>query len=429
MAFLTPDKTFDLNGVTVNEYLLTIHNPNGIDMPWAKLPDKIYGVTIHNTDYISVSEKTTPAEQYTRATVNGNMGDVRVHYYVDNKCAWQNLPWTLTGWHAADGNGPGNMKTIAIECIMSSDYDDWDKKSEDNCAKLAAGILKAYGLKIDRLFTHSDWYSGKRCPAYILPHWEQFKKKVEGYMQDPVMYYVRKDFHDTKSQIGSYKTIANAKAACKPFYKVFDKNGKIVYVPVLDTSGYKKNDKTIGSLCLKELLLLAKELKIQPRGMDENRSVGPGTINAINYLLESWGYDKTSIAGDNFAKLLTAEIMKKLPKKVKAFPTVQIDSNGDGKIDVRDLAYTSQYGPALDKTGFKKGDKTIGSLYLKEMLLVAKALKMHSNGMVENREVGSGTLRAINSCLSAWGYNGNSLAGEKFIMQLAKSIKQQIKNV
>ena len=41
----------------------------------------IIGVTVHNTDWITTAVGTTPAEQYTRATVNGNMKDVRVHYY------------------------------------------------------------------------------------------------------------------------------------------------------------------------------------------------------------------------------------------------------------------------------------------------------------------------------------------------------------
>ena len=108
MAILRPDSTSTLGGVTVKEYLLTKHNPNRIDMPSASMAGKIIGVTVHNTDWISVASGTTPAEQYTRATVNGNMNDVRVHYYVDNTCAWQNLPLTLSGWHAADGSGNGN---------------------------------------------------------------------------------------------------------------------------------------------------------------------------------------------------------------------------------------------------------------------------------------------------------------------------------
>ena len=257
MAILKPDKTTNFGDVTVNEYLLTKHNPNRIDMPSAFMEGKIIGVTIHNTDWISVASGTTPAEQYTRATVNGNMNDVRVHYYVDNTCAWQNLPLNLSGWHAADGSGNGNRRTIAIECIMSSAYNDRDKKSEDNAAKLAAALLKKYNLDINHLYTHTHWLnvrvdkSGsvdylntaknpyKMCPLYILPHWSAFKAKVQSYMKSGTsvssnpttkqLYRVRKSWSDAKSQIGAFSSLENAKKACKSGYFVFDANGNVVY--------------------------------------------------------------------------------------------------------------------------------------------------------------------------------------------------------
>ena len=255
MAILTPDKTTTLGGVNVKEYLLTGHNPNHIDMPSVSMAGKIIGVTVHNTDWITVARGTTPAEQYTRATVNGNMKDVRVHYYVDNTCAWQNMPHSLSGWHAADGSGNGNRRTIAIECIMSSSYNSTDKKSEDNAAKLAAALLKQYGLDINHLYTHTHWLNvrdGKRgtvdqlntmhnrykmCPAYILPHWAAFKAKVQAYLNgtsaakpsNAQLYRVRKSAHDMKSQLGAYASLENAKKACKAGYSVFDSSGKAVY--------------------------------------------------------------------------------------------------------------------------------------------------------------------------------------------------------
>ena len=257
MAILRPDTTTTLNGVKINEYLLTKHNPNHINMPSVSMEGKVIGVTVHNTAWITTTAGTTPAEQYTRATVNGNMNDVRVHYYVDNTCAWQNLPHSLSGWHAADGSGNGNRRTIAIECIMSSAYNATDKKSEDNCARLAAALLKKYNLGIDHLYTHTHWLnvrdgkSGsvdylntarnpyKMCPAYILPHWAEFKKKVQAYMNvgsstpatssPKQLYRVRKSWSDAKSQIGAFSSLENAKKACKAGYTVFDSNGKQVY--------------------------------------------------------------------------------------------------------------------------------------------------------------------------------------------------------
>ena len=82
--------------------------------------------------------------------------------------------------------------------------------------------------------------------------------------------------------------------------------------PILDKSGYKKGDSTIGVLSLKELLLTAKTLGINKYGMDKNKSFGTGTLNAVNYLLDKWGYQKNGIAGENFIKRLHTEIENKV---------------------------------------------------------------------------------------------------------------------
>ena len=119
---LKADKTTTLNGVKVNEFLLTKHNKNKISMP-GKMSGKVIGVTLHNTpDLKNVYDD---AEQYTRATYNGNMGTARVHFYVDDLGAWQNLPLDHQSWHAGQsgkpaqyGSGKGNSNTISIECMM-----------------------------------------------------------------------------------------------------------------------------------------------------------------------------------------------------------------------------------------------------------------------------------------------------------------------
>lgn len=260
---LKADRIYKMGSVSINEFLLTKHNPNGIDMPKNKITDLI-GITIHNTDRIVTAAETTPAEQYTRATLNGNMKDVRVHFYVDDKAIWQNLPLNLQGWHAADDTG--NAKTISIEIIMNGSGDAKDKKAEENGAKLAAELLKKYRLTTKNLYTHNHWYSKKYCPAYILPHWDSFKKSVEKFMS----------------------------------------NEKI-----LDSSGYKKLDSTIGSLALKQMLLIAKEKGLQPYNMDSSYTFGNGTLKAVNYLLKKWGYPQNGIAGKNFIKRLASEIKKK----------------------------------------------------------------------------------------------------------------------
>ena len=200
--YLIPDKVENYFGLIVNKYLLTEHNVNKISMP-SKRTKKLRGITIHNTGWINVNSATTPAEQYTRATVNGNMNSVRVHYYVDDKCAWQNLDDSWQGWHAADGNGDGNTTTISIECIMKSQYDIVSKQSMDNCARLTAYLCYKYGLTVDDIYTHTYWlhirdkdavskcgdknkictakHIYKVCPIYIIPQFDEFLELVVKY--------------------------------------------------------------------------------------------------------------------------------------------------------------------------------------------------------------------------------------------------------
>ena len=80
--------------------------------------------------------------------------------------------------------------------------------------------------------------------------------------------------------------------------------------PILDKTGRKKGN--AESLELKVLLLIAKKLGIHKCGMDENKYFGDGTLKAVNYLLDKWGYQKNGIAGENFIKRLRTEIENKV---------------------------------------------------------------------------------------------------------------------
>lgn len=65
-------------------------------------------------------------------------------------------------------------------------------------------------------------------------------------------------------------------------------------------------------LQLKELLLIAKAVKLHNVGMDKNGTYGKGTAKAVNTLLKKWGYSENGIAGVNFIKKLSDEITKKI---------------------------------------------------------------------------------------------------------------------
>lgn len=208
MAFLTPDKTRTEHGLLIRERIIpdsaratryvASYVPQGGKMkPCAKLSGgtgKVGGVTIHNTADIDESTGTNDAEQYSRATwPNQAMGGVMVHYYLDEVEAWQNLCDDEQGWHAADGNGPGNTTTIAIEIIMDGSGSKEDIGAENNGALLSALLLHKHGLGIDKLYTHNRWMGlpdnivygkPKNCPLYILPHWDAFKAKVQKHLSE-----------------------------------------------------------------------------------------------------------------------------------------------------------------------------------------------------------------------------------------------------
>lgn len=200
MAKLTPDATRIEHGLVINEKIIPWGAvwPKGsgkykkgdkykADKLLSGGTGKVAGVTIHNTNDLPNVEE--DAEQYTRATwPNANMNDARVHYYIDDINAWQNLREDEVGWHAGDGgNGPGNSTTLSIEIIMDGSGGPEDVKAEENGALLAALLLHRHGLTIDALYTHNHWMGhpdsivkgvSKNCPLYILPHWSKFKARV-----------------------------------------------------------------------------------------------------------------------------------------------------------------------------------------------------------------------------------------------------------
>ena len=183
MAFLTPDSVRTEYGLEIKEKII----PDGSKYkPNRKLRNgKVEWITIHNTDDINEAAGTNDAEQYARATLNGNMSGVSVHYYIDETDCWQLLREDEIGYHAADGyNGPGNCTSLAIEIIMDGSGSAADVGAEDRGALLAAILLHKHGLGIDKLTTHRNWYPHKYCPAYILPHWNAFAAKVKRYLAE-----------------------------------------------------------------------------------------------------------------------------------------------------------------------------------------------------------------------------------------------------
>ena len=167
-----------------------------------------------------------------------NNNEVSFHYAVDDKEVVQGIPENRNAWHASDGaKGKGNREGIAIEICYSKSGGDKFVKSEQNAVELIVDILKRYGWGIDKVTKHKD-YCTKYCPHRTLDMgWDRFIKMVEAKLNakpaatSTTLYRVRKTWKDAASQIGSYKSLDNAKKACIAGYSVFDSKGNVVYTP------------------------------------------------------------------------------------------------------------------------------------------------------------------------------------------------------
>lgn len=170
-----------------------------------------------------------------------------------------------------------NSWSVSVECCHPDSTGKFNDRTYQSLVELCAYLCRKYGLDENDIIRHYD-VTGKVCPKSFVPE--------------------SKGGTDDNSNSAWKKFKADVKNRLQP--------------EVLDKSGYKKGDATIGVLSLKELLLIAKVLGINKFGMDKNRQFGTGTQNAVNYLLEVWGYSKNGIAGENFIKRLHSEIEKRV---------------------------------------------------------------------------------------------------------------------
>ncbi|MBG9737280.1 N-acetylmuramoyl-L-alanine amidase [Paenibacillus alvei] len=132
-------------------------------------------LTIHNTGNPSSTAKNERAW----LTNPSNSRTASYHIVIDEREAIEVLPLNENAWHAGDGNGDGNRKSIGIEICESGNY----AKTLENAADLVAKMLKERGWGVDHLRRHYDW-SGKVCPRLMYDGgkwtgWQTFKAEVE----------------------------------------------------------------------------------------------------------------------------------------------------------------------------------------------------------------------------------------------------------
>jgi len=143
-----------------------------IKCPYEMTPEYI---TVHNT----YNDASAMAEI---SYMLGNNLKTSFHVAVDNERVVTGIPFNRNAWHAGDGRGKGNMKSIGIEICYSKSGGDRFDEAEELAAEYIAYLLKQYGWGIDRVKKHQDW-SGKYCPHRTLDYgWERFLNKIRSYM-------------------------------------------------------------------------------------------------------------------------------------------------------------------------------------------------------------------------------------------------------
>ena len=191
---------------------------------------------------------------------------------------YQCLPWNFRGWHAG---GSANNTHIGVE-MTEPDCIKYTGGSKFTCSNLAkakehvdgtyktavelfASLCKQFNLdplKDGVIISHAEGYKrGVASNHGDVDHifrqlktgytMDGFRKDVKAAMTKPaastVMYRVRKSWADSKSQIGAYSNLDNAKIACDKAgagYHVFDASGNSVYSVVVTTT-FKTGDEVM----------------------------------------------------------------------------------------------------------------------------------------------------------------------------------------
>lgn len=184
------------------------------------------------------------------ASCNYGIGtDGRVSLCVEEK----NRSW-------CSSSNANDQRAVTIECasdrtepyaMNSAVYDTLIKLCTDICRRNGKKKLLWFGDKNQTLnyspksdemvITVHRWFANKSCPGnWLYARLGDLAAKVTaalvGTQQTPsadtsAWYRVRKTWGDSKSQIGAYKEISNAKTCAdkNPGYFVFDNSGKILY--------------------------------------------------------------------------------------------------------------------------------------------------------------------------------------------------------
>jgi len=179
---------------------------------------------------------------------------------------YQTLPWNHRGWHAG---GSANNTHIGFEICEDGLADvNYFHKVYKEAVELCAYLCKQYGLTEKNIICHSEGYKqGIASNHGDVMHWfpkhgksmdtfrSDVKAKLSNVAEKPKetsslypeklttgYYRVRKTWSDTKSQIGAYRVLINAKVQAdkNEGYSVFADDGTKIYPTSTSSPTYRE---------------------------------------------------------------------------------------------------------------------------------------------------------------------------------------------
>lgn len=252
-------------------------------------------IVIHNTDNYKAGAN---ARAHAMAQRAGNFDRYSAHVFVDDSSAYQATPYNRGCWHVGVNYGSHNLfgtcsnhNSVGIEMCVNAGYN--YEKAFQNTVQVCRQLMQQLGIDADHVVQHYDVCT-KNCPSAIRARgdWPRFKKLIStnqapSYGQNPAkLYRVRKTWKDSKSQLGAYAVLDNAKKNCPAGYSVYDEAGKVIYT--------RKSEPVRRGMQATELKgLNAKELitKIGPLfTADQKKSGVLASVSMAQFILESgWG--------------------------------------------------------------------------------------------------------------------------------------------
>lgn len=137
-------------------------------------------ITVHNTGNPRPGADALMHAAYLESLARAGATEPSWHYTVDEDRIVQHLEDNWAGYHASDGGGNGNFRSLGYELVEVGNLD----RVIQNAAWHIARKLHARGYGLDRLRQHHDWARDKKnCPRLLRANNGAGWQRLQGLIQ------------------------------------------------------------------------------------------------------------------------------------------------------------------------------------------------------------------------------------------------------